>query len=163
LTRNGPGGSAALKVGFGVRSHQPGSKMHKDRVHVVHASRRSSASSRDQAIDKRLLIVAGFALFWMTAVFVRLGYVQLIQHGDYLAKARRQQQRTIEITPKRGVIYDRNMHPLAMSMSVDSAFASPSEIGENKELAARLLSGVLGIPKDVLLAKFESGGTFTWI
>ena len=28
----------------------------------------------------------------------------------------RQQQRTIEITPQRGVIYDRNMHPLAMSV-----------------------------------------------
>ena len=42
-----------------------------------------------------------------------------------------QQQRTIEITPRRGAIYDRNMHPLAMSVPVQSAFAVPSEIGDN--------------------------------
>jgi cell division protein FtsI (penicillin-binding protein 3) len=46
---------------------------------------------------------------------------------------------------------------------VDSAFASPTELGENKALAAKLLSGVLGIPRDVLEAKFESGGAFVWI
>jgi len=39
------------------------------------------------------------------------------------------------------------MHPLAMSVPVQSAFAVPSEIGDNKAMAARLLSGVLGIPR----------------
>jgi len=37
----------------------------------------------------------------------------------------------IEITPKRGAIYDRNMHPLAMSIPVDSAFAVPSDLATN--------------------------------
>jgi cell division protein FtsI (penicillin-binding protein 3) len=113
--------------------------------------------------DKRLLIVAGLALLWSTAVFGRLAYLQLFLHSDYVARAQRQQQRTIEITPKRGTIFDRNMHPLAMSLQVDSAFASPTELGENKALAAKLLSGVLGIPRDVLEAKFESGGAFVWV
>src|SRR5262249_1121876 len=58
---------------------------------------------------------------------------------------------------------DRNMHPLAMSLQVDSAFAIPNELGENKAQAAKLLSGVLGIPRDVLEAKFETGGTFVWV
>ncbi len=113
--------------------------------------------------DKRLLIVAGLALVWAAAVFGRLAYLQLFLHSDYVARAQRQQQRTIEITPKRGTIFDRNMHPLAMSLQVDSAFASPTELGENKALAAKLLSGVLGIPRDVLEAKFESGGAFVWV
>ena len=68
------------------------------------------------------------ALLWATAVFGRLGYLQLVRHGEYLARAMRQQQRTIEITPQRGMIYDRNMHPLAMSVGVKSAFAVPAEI-----------------------------------
>ncbi len=55
------------------------------------------------------------------------------------------------------------MHPLAMSVPVQSAFAVPSEIGDNKAMAARLLSGVLGIPRDVLDARFQSGGSFVWI
>jgi cell division protein FtsI (penicillin-binding protein 3) len=118
---------------------------------------------QEEKVHVRLLIVAGVALLWMTAVFGRLGYLQLIRHSDYLVRAQRQQQRTIEITPKRGAIYDRNMHPLAMSVPVESAFAVPTEIGDNKSMAAHLLSGVLGIPRDVLEARFESGGSFVWI
>src|SRR5258705_5368159 len=118
---------------------------------------------QEEKVHVRLLIVAGVALLWMTAVFGRLGYLQLIRHSDYLVRAQRQQQRTIEITPKRGAIFDRNMHPVAISVPVESAFAVPSEIGDNKAMAARLLSGVLGIPRDVLETRFETGGSFVWI
>jgi cell division protein FtsI (penicillin-binding protein 3) len=124
---------------------------------------RTNAAAGGHRTTSRLFLVAGVALLWATAVFGRLAYLQLFQHSDYLARAQRQQQRTIEITPKRGAIYDRNMHPLAMSLQVDSAFAIPSELGENKGLAAKLLSGVLGLPRDVLEAKFDSGGTFVWV
>src|SRR5579863_4275375 len=118
---------------------------------------------QEEKVHVRLLIVAGVALLWMTAVFGRLGYLQLVRHSEYFARAQRQQQRTIEITPKRGAIYDRNMHPLAMSVPVESAFAVPTELGDNKSMAARLLSGVLGIPRDVLMTRFESGGSFVWV
>src|SRR5258706_1270789 len=79
-----------------------------------------------------------------------------------MARAQRQQQRVIEITPKRGAIYDRNMHPLAMSIPVDSAFAVHAELGD-QQLAARLLAGVLGIPREVLEARLESSRSFVWI
>ena len=111
----------------------------------------------------RLLIVSGIVVLWMSFVFARLGFLQLIEHSDYLARAHRQQQRAIEITPKRGAIYDRNMHPLAMSTEVESAFAIPTELADNKAQAAHLLSGVLGIPRDVLETKFNSGSTFVWV
>jgi len=107
-------------------------------------------------------MVAGVALLWTTGVFGRLSYLQLIKHGEYLARAQRQQQRTIEITPKRGIIYDRNMRALAMSVPVKSAFAVPAEIAD-ESLAARLLSGVLGVPQDVLEARMASSRSFVWI
>ncbi len=110
----------------------------------------------------RLLILAAVALFWMTAVFGRVAYLQLFRHGDYLARASRQQRHVMEITPKRGAIYDRNMHPLAMSAPVQSAFAVPSEV-KDAAMAARLLSSVLAIPQDVLRQKLDGGGTFVWI
>jgi cell division protein FtsI/penicillin-binding protein 2 len=81
-----------------------------------------------EKVHVRLLILAAFVLFWMTAVFGRVAYLQLFLHGDYLTRAARQQRHTIDIYPKRGVIYDRNMHPLAMSVPVQSAFAVPAEI-----------------------------------
>jgi cell division protein FtsI (penicillin-binding protein 3) len=118
--------------------------MQQDRVHV------------------RLLIIAGVAFLWMGAVFGRLTYLQLYRHSEYLSRAMRQQQRTIEITPERGTIFDRNGKPLAMSISVDSAFAVPSEIAD-ENLAARLLSGVINKPVDEIEARFESSRSFAWI
>jgi cell division protein FtsI (penicillin-binding protein 3) len=148
--------------------------MQKNRPHVAPGGRleadskgehktANSRGDRSHMQTRRLLIVAAVAVVWMMAVFGRLGYLQLFRHSDYMARAQRQQKRVIEITPKRGAIYDRNMHPLAMSMEVDSTFAIPSELGENKAQAAKLLSGALGIPRDVLEARFESGATFVWI
>src|SRR5258708_5338521 len=85
---------------------------------------------RQNRVHVRLLMVAGVVLLWTTAVFGRLSYLQLFAHAEYLPRAQRQQQRTIEITPKRGIIYDRNMHALAMSVPVKSAFAVPAEIAD---------------------------------
>src|SRR5713226_3602593 len=142
-----------------------------NRVHAAAGGRIAGGSDRNRrAVElsgdgktvNRLLIVACIALLWMTAVFGRLGYLQLFLHSEFMARAQRQQQRVIEITPRRGAIYDRNMHPLAMSIPVDSAFAVPAELGD-QQLAARLLSGVLGIPREVLEARLESSRSFVWI
>ena len=128
----------------------------------LNGGRKTVNSSGERRTVSRLLIIAGVTLLWMTAVFGRLGYLQLFRHSEFMARAQRQQQRVIEITPKRGAIYDRNMHPLAMSIPVDSAFAVPAELGD-QQLAARLLSGVLGIPREVLEARLESSHSFVWI
>ena len=123
---------------------------------------RAHAVSGERSAASRLLTVAGVALLWLSAVFCRLADLQLFRHSEYLARAHRQQQRTIEITPKRGSIFDRNGHPLAMSIPVDSAFAVPSELID-QPLAARLLSRVLGIPPEVLEARLASSHSFVWI
>jgi cell division protein FtsI (penicillin-binding protein 3) len=123
---------------------------------------RAHAAGGSRTAANRLLIVAGVALLWITAVFGRLSYLQLVRHSDYLARAQRQQQRSFDITPKRGIIYDRNMHPLAMSVPVKSAFAVPAEIVD-ESLAVHLLSGVVNVPEDVLQARFESSRSFAWI
>jgi cell division protein FtsI (penicillin-binding protein 3) len=136
--------------------------MQANRPHAATGGRKAVDSERDRQAAGRLLVVACLALLWMTAVSGRLGYLQLFRHSEYMVRAQRQQQRVIEITPKRGAIYDRNMHPLAMSIPVDSAFAVPSEIGD-EQLAARLLSGVLGIPREALEARLESSRSFVWI
>jgi cell division protein FtsI (penicillin-binding protein 3) len=127
--------------------------MHKNRAHVA---------SRDRIATNRLLIVAGVAMLWALAIFGRLGYLQLVRHSDYLARAQRQQQRTIEITPQRGVIFDRGMHPLAMSVPVKSAFAVPAEIAD-ETMVAHLLSGIVNVPQDVLQQRFQASRSFAWV
>lgn len=116
----------------------------------------------ESRVHVRILIVAGVAALWMTAVAGRMAWLQLVRYGDFLSRAQRQQQRVIEVTPRRGAIYDRNLHPLAMSIPVDSCFAVPSEIAD-QNLAARLLSSVLEIPQEVLEARLDSSRPFVWI
>jgi cell division protein FtsI (penicillin-binding protein 3) len=118
---------------------------------------------QENRVQLRLLFVAGCLALWLAVVFGRLGVLQFVEHSYFLTRAHRQQQRTVEITPKRGAIFDRNMHPLAMSTEVESAYAIPTELADNKDQAARLLSGILDIPRDVLASKFNSGNTFVWV
>ena len=115
-----------------------------------------------EKVHVRLLVLVGVALFWMLAVFGRVAYLQLFCHSEYLAKAQRQQRRTIEVTPKRGAIYDHNMQALAMSVPVQSAFAVPSEV-KDVALATRLLSREMGMPPEEVREKLESGVSFVWL
>lgn len=117
---------------------------------------------KQEKVHVRLLIVAGVALFWMAAIFGRVAYLQLFRHSEYLSRAARQQRKKIDIAPKRGVIYDRNMRPLAMSIPVQSAFAIPCDV-KDVAMATRLLSGVLGIPAEEIREELESESTFVWI
>ena len=110
----------------------------------------------------RLLIVAVVLALWTAAAAARLADLQLVRYGDYLARAERQQQRIVEISPKRADILDRNLEELAMSTALDSCFAVPAEIADN-DLVARLLGPLLHIPPDEIVTRLSSSRSFVWI
>jgi len=110
----------------------------------------------------RLLVIFGLAVVWMVAVLARVSYLQLFRYREYLERANNQQQRIIEISPMRGVIYDRNGRELAMSIPVDSCFANPDEISD-PAMVARLLSHVLGTPAEEIEQKLAQSRSFAWI
>lgn len=113
-------------------------------------------------LERRRLIVGLICIVWFLAIFARLYYFQVIEYVDLLARAQRQQQRTIEVAPERGVIYDRQMNPLAMSLAVDSVYAVPSELTDPK-MVASLVSQVLNVDQDELLDHFETMHSFCWV
>jgi cell division protein FtsI (penicillin-binding protein 3) len=102
----------------------------------------------------RWLVVWVVAVIWMGAVLARLSYLQLFCYSEYFAKAQHQQQRIFEISPMRGVIYDRKGRELAVSIPMDSVFADPTDI-KDPEMVARLLSRVLNVPADELETKIN--------
>ena len=116
---------------------------------------RSRATNRD-------LLLGGILLLWMAVVVVQLYHLQILDYGDLLARAQRQQQRMIEVAPQRGEIFDRQMNPLAMSLAVESVFAVPSEI-PNPKMVADLLAPVLGLDANDLLARFTNSHSFCWV
>src|SRR5271167_284101 len=75
----------------------------------------------------RLYALSGLLCIWLLAICLRLVYLQIFCYGDFERRAQRQQQRSFDLSPKRGVIYDRAGRELAMSIQVDSAFVVPSE------------------------------------
>ena len=111
---------------------------------------------------KRLYILATVLLLWVVAILGRLVYLQIIKYDFFLNLASRQHGRTIDVDPRRGTIYDRNGGELAMSIDVDSVFAVPSEIPD-QETTAQILSNVLNIDAQELLARLRSQKNFAWV
>ncbi len=125
--------------------------------------RRGQSSSDVRPVGaKRSLLLTGVFVVWVLAIVLRLYDLQIIQYVQLLTRADHQQQRTVEITPKRGTLYDRNMHPLAMSLAVNSVYAVPSNIPDDS-MEAKLLAPILSLdPKD-LEDRFKSYRSFCWI
>jgi cell division protein FtsI (penicillin-binding protein 3) len=110
----------------------------------------------------RLYLLGAVLFFWSGLICLRLVQLQIIRYGDWLQRAQRQQQRSIPVTPRRGIIYDRNGHELAMSISVDSIFAVPSEIPD-PENTAQLLARVLHADPREIVSRLKSSHSFAWV
>ena len=110
----------------------------------------------------RLLVLAGFLFLWVVAITGRLVLLQIVQYGDWMQRAQKQQQRTFEVSPPRGVVYDRNGHELAMSIKVDSIFAVPSEVPD-QAMAATVLAKITGQDPHEILGHLQASHNFCWI
>lgn len=118
----------------------------------------------------RFALVAITFSFWIALIGLRLFWLQVVKHSEWVDRAERQQQRTFAVAPRRGVLYDRNLHELAMTVLVDSVYAVPSELGENRGEAAELLAKVVHTdPQDSfttqqqMLARFNASKHFAWV
>jgi cell division protein FtsI (penicillin-binding protein 3) len=118
----------------------------------------------------RFVWVALFFCAWTGAIAFRLGWLQVVRHREFVERAAQQQQRTFEVAPRRGVLYDRNMRELAMTVLVDSVYAVPSEVGDNKESDAELLSKVIHTDdldhyttEPAMLERLNASRHFAWI
>jgi len=119
-----------------------------------------------------LLNISLFFVAWVALICGRLVWLQVIHHKDFVDRAARQQQRTFEVAPRRGILYDRNLHELAMTVLADSVYAVPSEIeGDAKRqvVAAALAKVVHTDPTDrftsahQIAARLNASRNFAWI
>ena len=117
----------------------------------------------------RFWLVCLFFLLWACAIAARLFWLQIVRHQEFVARAQKQQQRTFEVAPRRGILYDRNLRELAMTVLVDSIYADPTQIAD-KQAAARILAPLVHThPEDTLTAedqiaaRLASGRNFAWI
>jgi len=112
--------------------------------------------------NARLYLLGGMLLFWCAVICGRLIYLQIFCYGSFVKQAEHQQQREIPLSAKRGVIYDRAGHELAMSVLVDSAFAVPTEV-KDLPTAVSLITRITGEDHNVVLADCRNHKTFCWV
>ena len=89
-------------------------------------------------LKRRTLVAAALLGIWAAGIEARLVHLQVVRHGDLVARAERQQLGTSEAPAKRGDIVDRRGHVLATSVDADTIYAVPSEIGDPDATVARL-------------------------
>ncbi|HEV2709389.1 MAG TPA: penicillin-binding protein [Edaphobacter sp.] len=118
----------------------------------------------------RFVYVTLFFCVWVGLIVLRLAWVQVVRHSEFVHRAAQQQQRTFEVAPRRGMLYDRNLRGLAMTVSLDSVYAVPSELGDNKENVAQMLSAIVhSDPADSytsekrILARLNASRNFAWV
>src|SRR5437660_11006946 len=110
----------------------------------------------------RLYFLGAVLALWCVAICGRLVYLQIFSYGKFVKQAGHQQQRAIPLAAKRGVIYDRSGHELAMSVLVDSAFAVPTEV-KDLPTAVSLITRITGDDYNVVLADCRAHKTFCWV
>ncbi|MEG2345445.1 MAG: penicillin-binding transpeptidase domain-containing protein [Anaerovoracaceae bacterium] len=100
---------------------------------------------------KRLVYFFVIVAIALVVMCFRVGWIQIVNGGEYKQKAMAQQTKTTTVVSKRGTIYDRNGHVLAMSADTYAIWARPTTIPK-KELdkTAGTLSKILSLDKDDL-------------
>ncbi len=112
--------------------------------------------------NARLYLLGAVLVFWCVTICGRLVYLQIFRYGSFVKQAEHQQQREIPLSAKRGVIFDRAGHELAMSVLVDSAFAVPTEV-KDLPTAVSLITRITGEDHNVVLADCRNHKTFCWV
>jgi cell division protein FtsI (penicillin-binding protein 3) len=121
-----------------------------------------ASSTSTPAKNPRLYLLGAILALWCVAICGRLIYLQVFSYGKFVKQAGHQQQRAIPLAAKRGVIYDRAGHELAMSVMVDSAFAVPTEV-KDLPTAVALITRITGEDSNVVLADCRAHKTFCWV
>lgn len=110
----------------------------------------------------RQTVVFLFFLFSLTILLLRLLYLQTVRHNLFSKIADEQHIVSIELSPKRGTIFDRNMHILAVNLSNGSVFANAREV-KNKKNTSKILSSVLNLNEDFVYERLSRDKSFVWI
>lgn len=111
-------------------------------------------------------INAVFLLFFTFLAFciARLLFIQFFRASYLRNIAKKQYNLFVELEPRRGTIYDANLKPQAVNISIDSLYAAPNEIPDpDKELIIKQLTTILDTDYSFLKDKLYREKAFVWL
>ena len=126
------------------------------------------SKSRPDVSPGRALFVAAFIGFWMLVICARLIYLQFSQYETLTNRARQQQQNSLETSPQRGELLDRQERQLARSVQTVSLFIDPEGLDvATLDQNAKQLAASLGLKQADLTKEFREAHAknkrFVWI
>lgn len=80
----------------------------------------------------RMLMILGLAAIVALFIVGKLFYVQVLASEKYSDQSLNNRLQNVEVTPNRGIIYDRNDETLAISVEKMSVYITPSVIRESE-------------------------------
>jgi len=105
-----------------------------------------------------------FFIFFLICCIARLLFIQFFRSSYLTGIARKQHNLFVELEPRRGTIFDCNLKPQAVNITLDSLYASPAEIRDKeKENIIRQLSPILNTSQDYLRDRLYRKKSFIWI
>jgi cell division protein FtsI (penicillin-binding protein 3) len=110
----------------------------------------------------RIYVVASFFLLGLGTITVRAYQLQVLEKDRLGSLARAGYIGTTKLPPKRGTIYDREGHELALSVEAGSIYAHPNRIKAKAKMAIHL-SRILEERRDKVLKLLKSQRSFVWI
>ncbi len=111
---------------------------------------------------RRTGLVLRFVFLLFFLLTLKIIYIQFFR-SDYLKNlSARQHTLYVELEPKRGAIYDRNLTPLAVNIQYDSLYAAPQEIMDIDSTAGQL-SEIIDVNIDTIIRKLDTKKMFIWL
>jgi cell division protein FtsI (penicillin-binding protein 3) len=110
----------------------------------------------------RIYVAALFFLFGFGSILARAYQLQVLEKDHLRAIAREGYIGTVRLPPKRGIIYDRDRHELAVSVKVESVYAHPIRIKEKVKTAGELAQILKTEPAEIMNV-LRTQRSFAWI
>lgn len=112
--------------------------------------------------NRIIFVFTCFCLFFLL-VLGKAFKVQLIDAGDLIVRANSQFLRQATVYPKRGNIYDRSGHPLALNVQTYSIFTIPKSTEGKSDVYKKLAKIVPELSYKEMITTIKKRKRFTWL
>lgn len=110
----------------------------------------------------RITSILIFFLLLFIALLSRAFQLQIISGKELKLLAEKQHTKSLNLSPERGLIFDRNGEKLAVTVLADSVYVDPSMVKDKRKVSGTL-SSTLCLEEREVRRKLQKSGNFQWI
>jgi cell division protein FtsI (penicillin-binding protein 3) len=123
---------------------------------------RRGADEQGRPMKLRRLLLLAIGCLVLSGFVARLWMLQVERREEFRRLAGQQQLRTVELAPPRGTLFDARGRKLAVSLNVESVYATPAEV-EDPTAAAAALAPLTGQRRSLLEGRLAENRPFVWV